>query len=245
MTDCIHLLKNNTRNVIIRWAPLPSGLPRLIWLYPCLKLFQHACIFHIWNVCLAWNGKWHACWSLCKRFKIYIFFANKYFYLSRRVWTTMQYLYFNSLAWKQLSNTNLKSQFLEIELVWAIHRSHRTYDWRDIISSEDSALVRMTTNNYHMLSLCMKCISIELFHTKRSSSLFANCDLLPSCTMDSKQPANNLMYSKHKKDIFSRTQRKLFPVWMRKNYNSFFPLPGKSRYKCPKIFTFFLLLFNS
>lgn len=87
MTDCIHLLKNNTWNVIIHWAPLPSGLPRLIWLYPCLKLFQHACIFHIWNVCLAWNGKWHACWSLCKRFKIYIFFANKYFYLSRHVWT--------------------------------------------------------------------------------------------------------------------------------------------------------------
>lgn len=63
-----------------------------------------------------------------------------------------------------------------------------------------------------MLSLCMKCISIELFYTKCSSSLFPNYDLFPSCTMDSKQPANNLMYSKHKKDIFSRTQRKLFPV---------------------------------
>lgn len=77
-----------------------------------------------------------------------------------------------------VTNTNLKSQFLETELIWVIHRSHRAYDWRDIISSEDSTLVRITTNNYYMLSLCMKCISIELFDTKSSSSLFANCDLL-------------------------------------------------------------------
>lgn len=79
MTDRIHLLKNNIRNVIIHWAPLPSGLPRLIWLYPCLKLFQHAFFFHIWNVCLVWNGKCHERWSLCERLKIYIFFSNKYF----------------------------------------------------------------------------------------------------------------------------------------------------------------------
>lgn len=122
-----------------------------------------------------------------------------------------------------VTNINLKRQFLEIELIWVIHRSHRTYDWRDIISSEDNALVRITTNNYHMLSLCMECIPNKLFYTKHSSSLFANCDLFPSCTMDSKQPANNLMYSKDEKDIFGRIQRKLFPVWMRRNYNSFFP----------------------
>jgi len=128
-------------------------------------------------------------------------------------------LYFNSLAWKQLPI--LKSQFLETELIWVIHRSHRAYDWRDIISSEDSTLVRMTTNKY-MLSLCMKCISFELFHTKSSSSFFPNCDLLPLYTMDTKHQANNLLYSKHKKDIFSRTQRILFPVWIRRNHKTFF-----------------------
>lgn len=111
-----------------------------------------------------------------------------------------------------VTNVNLKSQFLETELIWVIHRSHRAWDWRDIISSEDSTLVRMTTNNYHMLSLCMECISAELFHSHCCSSLFANSDLFPSCTMDSKQQANNLLYSKgHKQDIFSRTWRKLFP----------------------------------
>lgn len=90
-----------------------------------------------------------------------------------------------------VTNINLKSQFLETELKRVIHRSHRAYDWRDIISAEDNTLVRMTTNNHRMLSLCMKCISIELLDTKCSSSLFANCDLFPSCTMDSKQQANN------------------------------------------------------
>lgn len=96
-----------------------------------------------------------------------------------------------------VTNINLKSQFLETELIWVVHWSHRAYDWRDIISSEDSSLVRMTTNNYHMLSLCIKYISIELFHTKYSSTLFASCYLLPSCTIDSKQQANNLLYSKY------------------------------------------------
>lgn len=51
-----------------------------------------------------------------------------------------------------VTNINLKTQFLETELIQVIHRSHRTYYRRDIISSEDSSLVRMTTNNYCMLS---------------------------------------------------------------------------------------------
>lgn len=50
-----------------------------------------------------------------------------------------------------VTNINLKSQFLETELIQVIHRSHRAYDWKDIISSEDSTLVRMTTNNYHVI----------------------------------------------------------------------------------------------
>lgn len=145
---------------------------------------------------------------------------------------------------EELTNVNLKSQFLEAELIRVIHGSHRAYDWRDIISSEDSPLVRMTTNNYRMLSLCMKCICIELFHAKRSNSLFTNCDLFPSCTMDSKQEANNSLYSKDKKEFFSRAQGKLFPVWITRNHKTFFFSPGKSRYKCPKLFNF-LLLFNS
>lgn len=141
-----------------------------------------------------------------------------------------------------VTNINLKSQFLETELIQVIHRSHRAYDWRDIISSEDSTLVRMTTNNYHMLSLCMKCISIELFHTKCSSSLFTNCDLFPSCTMDSKQQANNLLYSKHKTDIFSRPQRKIFLVWIRRNHKTLSP-PWKVKIQMSQDFHLLLSTF--
>lgn len=141
-----------------------------------------------------------------------------------------------------VTNVNSKSQFLETELIQVIHRSHRAHDWRDIISSEDSTLVRMTTNNYHILSLCMKWISVELFHIKCSSSLFANHDLFPSRTMDSKQQAN-LLYSKHKKDIFSRTQRKLFPVWIRRNHKTFFFLPWKVKIQSSQAFHLLLTTF--
>lgn len=111
-----------------------------------------------------------------------------------------------------VTNVDLKSQFLESELIWVIHRSHRAYDWRDIISSEDSTFVRMATNNYHMLSLCMKCISIELLHTQRTSSLFANCDLFPSRTTESK-PLQTTYYIQNIKWILS--------VEHRENYTQF------------------------
>lgn len=143
-----------------------------------------------------------------------------------------------------VTNINLKSQFLETELIWVVHWSHRAYDWRDIISSEDSSLVRMTTNNYHMLSLCIKYISIELFHTKYSSGLFASCYLLPSCTIDSKQQANNLLYSKYQKHIFNKTQRNLFPIWIMRNHKTFFFfLPWKVNIQMSQAFCFILPTF--